>query len=104
MRVALFSLLTGCATTVADSAESCADAPVLTYDNFGHADAPDPRLVEGGVLLTVVGDIARERFREWRAGRTVRLPAQLHRPSRYLDPGVPDEEREKLSLWLSCGQ
>ena len=26
-------------------------------------------------------------------GRRVRLPVQLHRPSRYLDPGVPDDER-----------
>ena len=30
---------------------------------------------------------------DWRAGRRVRLPVQLRRPSRYLDPGVPDHER-----------
>ena len=30
---------------------------------------------------------------EWRAGRRVRIPAQLRRPSRYLNPGVPDHER-----------
>ena len=34
-----------------------------------------------------------ERVDEWRAGRRVRLPVQLRRPSRYLDPGVPDHER-----------
>src|SRR6185503_1108737 len=28
----------------------------------------------------------------WRAGRRVRMPVQLHRPSRYLDPGVSDGE------------
>src|SRR6185295_11232411 len=32
----------------------------------------------------------------WRAGRSLRLPAELHRPSRYLDVGVPDGERTLL--------
>ena len=49
--------------------------------------------VEGGALLTVVGDAASVRLHEWRRGRTIRAPAQLRRPSRYLDPGVPDQER-----------
>ena len=49
--------------------------------------------VAGGVLLTVAGALAADRAAEWRAGRTIRVPAQLRRPSRYLDPGVPDEER-----------
>ncbi len=47
----------------------------------------------GGVLLTVAGTLAAERIDEWRAGRTIRLPAELRRPSRYLNPGVADEER-----------
>ncbi|HEY7286004.1 MAG TPA: ComEC/Rec2 family competence protein [Vicinamibacterales bacterium] len=47
----------------------------------------------GGVILTVVGDLAREHAGEWRSGRRVRLPARLHRPQRYLDPGVPDAEQ-----------
>ena len=47
----------------------------------------------GGLLLTVAGELARGRIDEWRAGRTIRAPAQLRRPSRYLDPGVPDDER-----------
>ncbi len=46
----------------------------------------------GGVLLTVVGDAAPATVEGWRRGRTLRLPAQLRRPSRYLDPGVPDQE------------
>ena len=33
---------------------------------------------------------------EWRAGRRVRMPVDLHRPSRYLDTGVPDGERALL--------
>jgi competence protein ComEC len=48
---------------------------------------------QGGVQLTVVGQLARDRAGEWRAGRRVRAPALLRRPSRYLDPGVPDNER-----------
>jgi competence protein ComEC len=47
----------------------------------------------GGILVTVVGSLAAERMGGWRAGRRVRVPVQLRRPSRYLDPGVPDHER-----------
>jgi competence protein ComEC len=47
----------------------------------------------GGILVTVVGSLAAERMGEWRAGRRVRLPVTLRRPSRYLDPGVPNHER-----------
>ncbi len=50
-------------------------------------------VVHGGVDATVVGTLAADRIGEWRAGRTVRLPVQLRRPARYLDPGVPDQER-----------
>jgi competence protein ComEC len=47
---------------------------------------------EGGVLATVAGEVPPERVEEWRAGRLVRLPVLLRRPSRYMDPGVPDHE------------
>lgn len=47
----------------------------------------------GGILATVVGTLAAERMGEWRAGRRVRIPVHLRRPSRYFDPGVPDFER-----------
>jgi competence protein ComEC len=47
----------------------------------------------GGVQLTVAGALAAGRVGEWRAGRTIRAPTELRRPSRYLNPGVPDEER-----------
>lgn len=49
--------------------------------------------VQGGILLTVVGVLGVERIDQWRAGRTIRAPALLRRPSRYLNPGVPDQER-----------
>ena len=47
----------------------------------------------GGILVTVVGSLAAERMDDWRAGRRIRLPVMLRRPSRYLNPGVPDHER-----------
>jgi len=47
---------------------------------------------EGGVLLTVGGEAPLALVEEWRRGRTVRLPAQLRRPSRYLNPGAGGEE------------
>lgn len=46
----------------------------------------------GGVLLTVAGDAQMSHVEAWRRGRTVRLPAQLRRPSRYLNPGAGDDE------------
>jgi len=49
--------------------------------------------VNGGVALTVVGTLAAQRIDLWRGGRVVRVPARLRRPSRYLNPGVRDEER-----------
>ena len=55
----------------------------------GWSDIP----ASGGVLLTVAGTLAAERIDEWRAGRSIRVPADLRRPSRYLNPGVADEER-----------
>jgi len=48
---------------------------------------------EGGVLLTVAGEAPPTLVEAWRRGRTVRLPAQLRRPSRYLNPGARDDER-----------
>ena len=51
------------------------------------------REAPGGIVVTVVGSLAADRIADWRAGRRVRMPVQLRRPSRYLDPGVPDQER-----------
>jgi predicted membrane metal-binding protein len=68
----------------ADASES-ASGVALSID----VDVP----AGGGIVVTVVGDLAKERLGDWRAGRRVRVPAQLHRAARYLDPGVPDHER-----------
>jgi competence protein ComEC len=56
-------------------------------------DGQDGPRISGGIIVTVVGSLATERMAEWRAGRRVRMPVQLRRPSRYLNPGVPDLER-----------
>jgi competence protein ComEC len=65
----------------------------VDVDRAGVQQADEARGARGGVALTVVGEMATERMDQWRAGRRVRLRAQLRRPSRYLDPGVPDYER-----------
>ncbi len=57
------------------------------------AKALAERPVSGGIVVTVTGSLAADRINDWRAGRRVRLPVTLHRPSRYLNPGVPDHER-----------
>jgi competence protein ComEC len=50
--------------------------------------------VEGGVTLTVSGDAGPARAGEWRAGRVIETRATFRRPSRYLNDGVPDAERQ----------
>jgi competence protein ComEC len=60
----------------------------------GGRGATGPGAPIGGIAVTVVGSLAADRIGEWRAGRRVRLPVTLRRASRYLDPGVPDHERE----------
>jgi len=47
----------------------------------------------GGIVVTVVGSLAATHLDDWTAGRRVRCPVTLRRPSRYLNPGVPDQER-----------
>jgi competence protein ComEC len=54
------------------------------------------REVSGGAVVTVAGMMSATGVDNWRAGRRVRLPVDLHRPSRYLDTGVPDGERALL--------
>lgn len=59
------------------------------------------RGVRGGVRLSVAGDLAREAALEWRAGRTVTLPAWLRRPTTYRNPGALDEERSLARRGIS---
>ena len=55
----------------------------------------------GGIAVTVVGSLAVSHLDSWRAGRRVRMPVMLRRPSRYLDPGVPDHERAQARRGIS---
>jgi competence protein ComEC len=50
--------------------------------------------VAGGVTVSVSGEAAVSRAREWRGGRVVRLPVIFRRPARFLDDGVADFERQ----------
>src|SRR5262245_29046831 len=68
-----------------------ADAAVRQDSVSLNVSVRDP--AAGGALLTVSGDLAAREAHRWRAGRMIRVSAQLRRPSHYLDPGVPDEER-----------
>jgi competence protein ComEC len=58
-----------------------------------NAKALAERPITGGIVVTVVGSLAADQMDTWRAGRRLRFPVTLRRPSRYLDPGVPDLER-----------
>jgi competence protein ComEC len=53
------------------------------------------RRCSGAVLLSVGGDAIHDAAGWWK-GRTVRVPALLRRPARYLNPGVPDHEAALL--------
>jgi competence protein ComEC len=50
--------------------------------------------VNGGLVISVNGAVERSRAAEWRAGRTITVPVTFRRPSRYLDDGVADFERD----------
>jgi competence protein ComEC len=52
-----------------------------------------PESVAGGVSLGVAGALAADHLRGWTAGRVIRAPAILRRPARYLNEGLPDQER-----------
>jgi len=54
---------------------------------------PCPEPATGGVSLAVTGALAADAVADWRAGRMIRAPALLRRPARYLNHGVPDQER-----------
>ncbi|MGH9145325.1 MAG: DNA internalization-related competence protein ComEC/Rec2, partial [Vicinamibacterales bacterium] len=50
------------------------------------------RTTSGGLRASVTGSLVAAHMNGWRAGRRVRFPVQLRRPSRYLNRGVPDDE------------
>ena len=63
----------------------------VAVDRIWLSDCPE--FTRGGVSLTVAGGLAAQSITEWRAGRRIRAPATLKRPTQYLDDGVPNQER-----------
>jgi competence protein ComEC len=51
--------------------------------------------VAGGVAISVNGVAAPEHVTAWRAGRVIEAPVTFRRPTRYLNAGVPDFERNQ---------
>jgi competence protein ComEC len=60
---------------------------------IGSSRERNGRRTWGGVRLTVGGASAPGLLGEWRAGRTIRLPALLRKPTSYGDPGLADDAR-----------
>jgi competence protein ComEC len=85
-----FTLLEG--TLRSDASFGAAGVSLSLAVDGIRAPAVDRR-VSGGALVTVAGSLAPALIGQWRAGRRLRLPVELHRAARYLDEGVPDAER-----------
>ncbi len=54
-------------------------------------DVPASHAVQGGVLLSVSGRLAAAGADRWRAGRTIRAPVHVRRPTPHRNPGAMDE-------------
>ncbi|MGH8637187.1 MAG: ComEC/Rec2 family competence protein, partial [Burkholderiales bacterium] len=65
----------------------------LTIDVTSVNDLAFHATALGGVRVSVGGALTQSLAGDWRAGRTVRVPALLRRPSTYFNPGSPDERR-----------
>ena len=63
----------------------------IDVTRVGSPDALQPAF--RGVRLAVGGTFVRGHVAQWTAGRTILAPVRLRRPLRYLNPGVPDQER-----------
>ena len=64
----------------------------LDIDNVGLEGVP--YTTQGGALIGVGGELGGDQISQWCAGRRVAFPATLRKPTRYLDPGVPDSTRQ----------
>jgi competence protein ComEC len=71
----------------------------VTHAGLGSCACPLP--VEGRVLLAVTGGLAPAQAGQWRAGRTVRLPATLRRPVTARNLGAPDAAHELVRRRLA---
>ena len=77
---------------VEDASPTAAGASLLLdVSAIETATSGPPLKVSGGIRLSVTGTLLEDHLGKWRAGRSVRVPAFLRRPSAYLNPGTPDE-------------
>lgn len=65
----------------------------LTLDVLTTAEGAGGTEPLGGVRIAVGGVFTAREIDRWRAGRTIRAPVFLRRPSTYINPGTPDEQR-----------
>jgi uncharacterized membrane protein len=96
------------AEAVADSADVCAEVPVVNYDNFGqgfiglychgcHGSEAEDR--HGAPEEVTFGSV--DEVWAW-SEQILALAANLDDPAMPPGGGVPDDERTKLSWWLTC--
>ncbi|MDO8681648.1 MAG: DNA internalization-related competence protein ComEC/Rec2 [Acidobacteriota bacterium] len=79
-------------TLLADATPTDSGAAMrMQVERVWLGECPEP--AAGGVSLGVSGSFAAAAATEWRAGRLVKASALLRRPARYLNDGVPDQER-----------
>jgi competence protein ComEC len=91
---AILARITG--VLAADVSEASQAASLLVdVRRFEHESIASGHPTAGGVIVAIGGELVGRdpAIAEWRAGRTVRLPVQLRRPSRYLNPGAENADR-----------
>jgi competence protein ComEC len=54
---------------------------------------PCPEPAAGGISVGIGGAMQAEHVAQWTEGRVIRAPVLLRRPARYLNQGLPDQER-----------
>jgi competence protein ComEC len=91
---AILAQITG--VLAADVSEASQSASLLVDVRlFEHESIAGGHPAAGGVIVAIGGELVGRDpgIADWRAGRTLRLPVQLRRPSRYLNPGAEDADR-----------
>src|SRR5262249_7844720 len=51
-------------------------------------------ITSGGAVVGIGGQPESSRVDQWRTGRRIRIPATLRKPSRFMNEGVADSQRE----------
>ena len=110
MRAVLFLLLVGCSAEPSDTAEACADAPELTYENWGegfltencqscHASTTDNRY---SAPESVIFDTVEDAW-SWRERILARA---IDKDPSPMPPagGVLEDDLQRLVWWFECAE